>query len=384
MEISTTSDIEAFLRPFLVSFGLPPQARYVEVTSKLLNSDRAHIAYEDGTIVASAGAFTHTLAVPGGVVPAAAVFGVGVLPSHRRRGILTKLQETQLEDARRRGEHLAYLWASEGPIYRRFGYGMASRTMRVTIQTKNGGLCGQQNRSGTLRLLDRAECYERIGPIYNRAWRNYPGLILRSEDWWRLTRLGTPDLYQVVWEDSAYALYLVKMDTASVSGEIEVVEAISESIEGYRQIWRYLLDMDLMTTVSAANLPVDHPLVLMIEDPLKVKSQIHCGIWIRIIDVQAALRARALGAESVLIQVVDKLFPHNEGIWRVGADGVSRADTAPELVLDVGDLGSVYLGGFTFANLASSGRLCERVPGSVGKADRIFSWHCKPWCAQIF
>jgi predicted acetyltransferase len=131
------------------------------------------------------------------------------------------------------------------------------------------------------------------------------------------------------------------MDTLSLAGEVEVVEAVSESVEGHRQIWRYLLDLDLMKTVSASFLPIDHPLILMLEDPQKMDMRIRRGLWVRIVDLAAALRARAFGRGSVVIQVVDTFFPHNEGAWRVSPDEVSRVTTSPDLTVDIADLGLI-------------------------------------------
>jgi predicted acetyltransferase len=384
MEITTTSDMEAFVRPCALAFGVPVPAGSVESMEKILDASRAHVAREGGAIVGAAGAFSHHLAVPGGVVAAAAIFGVGVLPTHRRRGILTLLQQAQLTDAQSRGEALAYLWASDGAIYGRYGYGTASRTMRVTVQTNTGKLRGCQHRAGGIRLLEQGEVYQKVSSIYDQVWKQYPGMFSRSEQWWRITRLGDPNLYCVVWEDSAYALYLVKMDTATLSGEIEVIESLSVSVEGHRNIWSYLLGMDLMRTVSASTLPIDHPLVLMLEDPQSISAQLRRGLWVRIIDVEAALQARSLGAGSAVLQVRDPLLRHNDGNWRVTAGDVSRVDAPPDLIVDIGDLGSIYLGGFSCSDLVRSGRVHERVPGSIDKIDRLFSWSCKPWCPQQF
>jgi predicted acetyltransferase len=183
VDISTTSDIEAFVRPCCIAFGIQVSAALIESTAKLMDAERAHVAYADGKIVGAAGAYSHTLTVPGGVVAAAAVFGVGVLPSHRRRGILTRLKETQLMDARRRGEPIAYLWASEGSIYGRFGYGMASQTMCVSVQTRFGRLRGSPNRLGSIRMVEQNEAYEQLAPIYSRVGKEYPGMFRRSEEW---------------------------------------------------------------------------------------------------------------------------------------------------------------------------------------------------------
>ncbi|WP_116809965.1 GNAT family N-acetyltransferase [Steroidobacter cummioxidans] len=384
MEISTTSDIEAFARTCFTAFGRRPAAKYVEQLAKLIDLDRAHVAYAEGTLVGCAGAYNHILAVPGGTVPAAAIFGAGVLPSHRRCGIMTRLQKVQLEDAHRRGESVAYLWPSEAAIYGRYGYGMASLAMRVAIEKGVSELRDPPRSLNNVRLVDRGEAHERVAAIYAKLWRDHPGMFSRGEDWWS-TRLANPDLFFAVW-DSAYALYTVNPDASSDSYacEVEVVEALASSVEGYANILRYLLGMDLVKAVKASYLPVDHPLILMLKDIRRANCRIRDGVWVRIIDVEAALRARALRGGCVVIRVNDRLLPHNDDTWRVGVGGVSRAATSPDLVIDIADLGSVYLGGFTFSDLMKSGRVHEQIRGAVHRADEVFAWDRKPWCPEPF
>ena len=85
----------------------------------------------DGDVpVATAGTYDHRIRIPGGDIPIAGVTLVGVHPSHRRRGILRELMRRQLDDAHERGEAVAVLWASEAAIYGRFGYGMATTSVR--------------------------------------------------------------------------------------------------------------------------------------------------------------------------------------------------------------------------------------------------------------
>src|SRR5687768_3715402 len=133
MEISTTTDLEAFVRPACFAWGVQVSSPWARATIKLLDPDRAHVAYANGEIVGAIGAFPHTLTVPGGTIAAAGAFAAGVLPSHRRRGILTQLMETQRADAHRRGEAIVYGWPSEGAIYGRFGWGLAHQTLRITV-----------------------------------------------------------------------------------------------------------------------------------------------------------------------------------------------------------------------------------------------------------
>jgi len=383
-EISTASDMMSFLEPAYIAAGLRPTPADVETATKLIEPDRAHVVYAAGQVVGAAGAYSHELAVPLGVVRAAGVCQVAVLPTHRRRGILSKLMQAQLADIHRRGEAVACLWTSEEPIYRRFGYGMASQRISVEIDaTAARKMRNAPERQGKVRLIERERAYDEIAPIYARIWQKHPGMFFRSEDWWRCSRLPDQGQFQAVWEDSAYALYRINL-TGIDSGELRVVEALADSVEGTREIWRFLLEIDRIKVISAFSLPVDHPLILMLEEPRKMNMRIADSLWIRIVDLKAALNGRALGEGSVLVQITDSLLPHNEGVWKIGREGVVRVSTAPEILVDISDLGSVYLSGFTFTELAGAGRAQERVPGAIRRADRVFSWDCKPWCPELF
>jgi predicted acetyltransferase len=130
--------------------------------------------------------FTRELTVPGGVVRAAAVTAVGVLPTHRRRGVLTALMRQQLEDVRAAGEPVAALWASEPAIYGRFGYGLASRVAEVRLRSAGVRLLpSAPEPEGRMALIEPAEAIPRIAPLYAAVRRTRPGHLDRGDAWWR-------------------------------------------------------------------------------------------------------------------------------------------------------------------------------------------------------
>jgi predicted acetyltransferase len=108
------------------------------------------------------------------------------------------------------------------------------------------------------------------------------------------------------------------------------------------------------------------------------------GLWVRLVDVEAALAARSLDEGSVVLELRDELCDWNQGRWHVEADSVLRTTAAADLALDVSALGSAYLGGFTFAGLALAGRVEELKPGAVARADAIFGTARQPWCPELF
>ena len=109
------------------------------------------------------------------------------------------------------------------------------------------------------------------------------------------------------------------------------------------------------------------------------------GLWVRLVDVGAALSARRYAADgAVVLDVVDEFCPWNAGRWRVSSRGAKRTTSAPQLRLDVSTLGSTYLGGFTFSELVRGGRIEELRRGAAARADAIFASERAPWCPEIF
>ena len=396
----TADEVAAALRPIAVAFGnAEASAESVEEFGPLMEPQRMHAAFEDGAVVGHTGAFSYELTVPGGSAPAAGVTVVAVLPTHRRRGLLRQLMRAQLDDVRARGEPVAILWASEEHIYGRFGYGMASLQMGIAVEAARAGFRDPSRVDASVRLVGEEEALEVVPPIYDAVRAETPGMVSRSDDWWRLRRLsessyrpeGFGSLFRAVLridgEDAGFALYRVKVDwsTGSVRGELEVAEAMATSLVATRELWRYLFSVDLISMVRAGRLPLDHPLVLLVAEPRRLQMKVGDALWCRLVDVGAALSSRGYAEDGALVlEVSDEFCPWNEGRWRLEGGRAERTDDEPELRLDVADLGSVYLGGFTWSQLARAGLAEELAPGAVARADAIFRSDRAPWCPEIF
>jgi predicted acetyltransferase len=360
-------------------------------------------AYEGDLFVGTAADVPLTLTVPGAELPAAGVTFVGVLPTHRRRGILNQLMRTELDAIVARGEPLAILWSSEEPIYGRYGYGMA--TVRISIEAERDRMRfrGDPTPFGRVRLVDEEEAARILPPIYERVRRERPGMFTRSEAWWREYRLPDPEhhrdgagpRYFAVLEldgaDEAYARYRVKDDWQDgiTASSLRVIEAVATSPLADRELWRYLFGVDLVQKIQCFLLPVDHPLFLLVTEPRRLRPRAGDGLWLRIVDVQRALSERTYAAVgAVSLELADAFLPANAGVWRLEVSGgearVSPSDDEPELRLDVADLGSAYLGGFTFAQLARALRVEELAEGALERADDLFRTRSAPWCPEIF
>ena len=396
MEIrqAKADELRSGIAPVSHYFGSEPAEENVRRFERVLRPERMHLAEEDGQVVGGASAFEFQFTVPGAIVPAAGVTIVGVLPTHRRQGILTQLMRAQLDDIHGRGEPLACLWASEETIYGRFGYGMAALCGEIELQRVYGKFRKQPEHDGSFRLLSFEEALEAIPPVYARVAAETPGMFARPREWWEARALhdsearrdGAGEMVRVLLERDgqgiAYAIYRLKMDfeAGNSTGEVRVLEAMGVDGESTAGIWRFLLDTDWMDSVTAELLPVDHPLFLLLEHPRRMRFRLGDSLWLRLVEVGVALAARSLEGDVVL-EVGDAFCPWNDG--RYSLDG-SKIIEKPDLRLDVSDLASVYLGAFTFAQLRRAGRVEELTEGAISRADAAFRTDRAPWCPEIF
>jgi predicted acetyltransferase len=188
-------------------------------------------------------------------------------------------------------------------------------------------------------------------------------------------------------QPAGYALYRLHFsaERGIPNGFTSVIEAVGDSPQATRELWRFLLDIDWMERVRAGLLPLDHELFLLLREPRRLAFDQRDGLWVRLVDLEAALNARTYKpGEPVIVDVADELCPWNAGRWELGPEGPSRTNHAPELGLDVSALGSAYLGGFTFGQLARAGRIEELADGALDRADTLFRADRYPWCPEIF
>lgn len=124
---------------------------------------------------------------------------------------------------------------------------------------------------------------------------------------------------------------------------------------------------------------------MLLANPRRAGFRLGDALWIRLVDVGAALSGREYAGEgSIVFEVRDAVCPWNEGRWKLEGGAASRTEESTELALDVDALGSAYLGAVSFAELREGGRLEELVDGSVQRTDALFGWRPLPWCPEIF
>jgi predicted acetyltransferase len=393
----TQDDIPEFVAAVTMAFHDDVAPGAVERITKKLEPERTLAIRDGGTIVAGASLYSRRITVPGGEVPVAAVTQVGVAPTHRRRGMLTALMRRQLDDIREAGnEPIAALWAAEAAIYGRYGYGLASLSGEINLDTRESNLPTPI----TIRpaLQAPADALDAMRAIYEAVRPTRPGMLEREGPWWDVRiqdpesqRNGASALRAAVVDGSAYALYAVKSQFKDnrFNAEVQVREAMAATPEGYAAIWSFLLNLDLTRRLAYAFAPSDDPIMHLITEAQAAPLRLHEALWIRLVNLPRALRERTYGEPfEVVFDVTDDFCPQNAGRWALRWDGetatCARTSLPAGLELTVSDLGAAYLGGTTLAQLARAGRVHERRPGALGVTSRSFRSELAPWCPEIF
>jgi predicted acetyltransferase len=381
-------------------FGRVPDEEWSQRWLQNMELERMHAALVDGTIVGGAGAFSLQMTVPGArQVACAGITVVGVLPTHRRRGILRAMMRAQLDDMQKRGEPLAALWASEETIYGRYGYGLASLVLNMKVPRVHSDFQPGFREIGQVRIVEAVDALPLVSSVYDRVQPETPGMYARTTSWWEHRILADPPewrqgagpkvcaVLEVDGEPLAYALYRLNVSFGDLGPDttLHVIEAVGATPPATASVWRFLLDVDWTQTVAPRLLPVDHPLLLLLARPNLARATMFDGLWLRLVDVGAALSGRGYGADgAVVFEVADEFCEWNAGRWLLEDGRAARTDREPDLRLDVDALGSAYLGGFTFRELANAGRLEELGEGALERPDAIFRSSVAPWSPEIF
>jgi predicted acetyltransferase len=401
-EVRTVKDLDEFTSAVYAIgqyFGMVPTEERMQRFLDQITLERMHAAWSDGAVVGGAAAFTFNVTVPGGDLPTAGVSVVGVYPTHRRRGVLRSLMRAQLDDAHERGEPLAALWASEETIYGRFGYGLAAFCGEINLAHEYTAFAQPFEPAGTVRFLEPEEALEAIPPVFERIRLDHPGMFSRSKLWWENREIKDPEerregagpkrwiAYEQDGTVEGYAVYRHKpgWEAGSTIAELRVLEALGSTPEATRDVWAFLLAVDWKANLTASLLPPDHPLFLLLATPRRMRYRMGDGLWVRLVDVGAALSGRQYGEEGALVlDVQDDFCSWNEGRWALEGGTATRTDAEPDLRLPVQSLASAYLGGIPFSALARAGRAEELKRGALLRADRLFMWDRHPWCPEIF
>jgi predicted acetyltransferase len=363
---------------------------------------RAWAAIDDGRIAGTLRSWAGELTVPGSAfVKAGCVTNVGVLASHRRQGLLTAMIEADLRDTAARGEPLSILIASEFPIYGRYGYGSAAEHATWEIDALAARF--ESAPSGSVELTNLTQLRD-VGPgVYERYRTVQPGAITRDERWWditcRVVSEPKPDpeksFVAISRDDSGEPDGYLHYHTEShwegrrPRNKLTVDELVGVSPAAENRLWRLACDVDLVAVVEAHDRRVDEVLPWLLADARAARLTGRADfLWVRPLDVVAALRARRYGATGrVVLEVIDT-FGLASGRYALESDG-EAAECTPttddaQLTLSASALGSVYLGGVRLRTLAAAGRVEASDEAALATADAMLAWPVAPWCNTWF
>jgi len=358
--------------------------------------------FDGRQVVGTAGIFSYQMAVPGGSLACGGVTRVGVVATHRRRGLLRAMMRRQMDDMHQRGEPLAALYASEAPIYGRFGYGLATYMADIEIERSHGAFLNPPPVRGRVVMADVPAAVDAFTQVWADVQPTQPGMLTLDARWWRnqladleFSRQGFSPHYRVVYEadgkPAGFALYRIKMDWDATGpiGMLRVEHLIAASADAYAALWRYLLEVDLIARVTADGRSVDEPLRFLLADARQPKTSVADGIWLRLVDVARALAGRRYGVEGRLVlRVRDAFCPWNDGHYELNGGPTNavceRCTDDPDVELSAADLAAAYLGGNRFRTLHEAGRIEELHRGAVARADAMFASDRTPWCPSHF
>ncbi|MGH8978758.1 MAG: GNAT family N-acetyltransferase [Acidimicrobiia bacterium] len=351
--------------------------------------DRTRCAFEDGALVAASRAYSFELTLPGGgTVPVAAVSWVGVLPTHRRRGILTAMIDALHRDARDRGEPAAVLTASESTIYGRYGYGVATWRLAMTLERAHGAFAHPVDDTGRVRFLTKDEGEKIVPSVYETVRRGRAGMVTRPDTWW-------PHLFWNMGRDKAFFLVLHEDAEGKADGfaAYEVSSAPSVGIPNRRltvvdiqttnptaraALWQYVVGVDLVATISANMLPIDEPLRHLLRDPRRARIDfVNDDMWLAPLDPSALLAARRYSVfdAHLVVEVTD--FEGRGVSFAIDGNAsdaqCEETEASPDLSCSTAVLGAVLLGGNRWTEYAQAGLVAEHVPGKLAYADAMFT-----------
>jgi predicted acetyltransferase len=390
-----------FLEPFA---GDPDQVTDHELWATKVELDRAWVVDTGDRLAGNACIYSLDVTLPAApgqacpTTPMAGVSAVGVHPTHRRQGLLSRLMAAMHDDARQRGEAIAGLEASESIIYGRFGYGLAANLAEYAIDSRASAFAVPAPPLG-LALVDKDEATKLLPELFDRQRRTRAGEVDRNSAYWNQLladlphhREGGSARFHAV-ADDGYVLYRSGPEANVFQGErvrITVEELRGTTPEVEAALWRFVLDLDLVGQVSVKRSPVDEPIRWRLADPRQLRTvAVEDRLYVRILDTAAAFGARGYPGEGRL--VLDVLPPPSSegeadpasGRWvlEAGTDGATcrpaRGEDA-DLRLGLPALGSLYMGGFPASLLAAGGRIEELRAGSLAVADALLATRPAP------
>ena len=357
---------------------------------------RSVAVFEGSNIVGGCVSHRLEMSIPGGTAAVAGVANVAVQPTHTRQGIMTRMMRHQLSDIHQRGEPLAALFASESGIYGRFGYGVGTQHEFWKLDRPYNAYARNYESPGRIVFVEPEDIVEKFPDVFRRSTAGRSGVFQKPLRKWeeesrspdaldpnpRVRGRGRGGIFYAAYEENGridgYVSYRSNRPTVHVN------ELMAVTTDTTAALWRFCFDLDLMSVTEATKRPLDDPLPWMLADPRRLQRTIRDGVWLRIVDVPAALEQRTyLQPGRLTLQVRDNTCPWNEATWELDGSPEGaicrRTNSQPDLTIDVSALASAYLGTMGLHALHGAGMVDHHTPGALHRADRMFTVEHQPW-----
>jgi len=396
------SEFDALYNCTMLTFGVPMSDGDRADTRAWIELDRTFAAFDGDDVVATSGVVSLPIVVPGGsVVPAAAVTLMTTAPTHRRQGLMKRGITALLDQAVERAEPLATLWASESSIYGNLGFGSAIDSTDLEIAPHQAGLRPDAPvGEGRIRLYDGDGAKFIVPEVYDRVTTGVPGTMIRRErDWTQIfkdvaaARNGKIPIRYAVYTDGGigqgYVRYRMTEHWRDMNAEgvVEVIELHASDATAHAELWRFLVSIDLVSTIKVHAARSRTRLSPLLGDPRRLRSSQGDSIWVRLVDPVAAFAARRYGVEGELVIEIDDPMGYASGRFVI-AGGPEKAtaakvDSVPDVILSAESIGSAYLGAPRIEELAWAGRI-DGDPSAVALLDAMMRWPVEPYCTVHF
>ncbi len=392
-------EIDAFIWAFRAVFGGAPDAQDLAQARLRLECDRSFVAVDGREeVVATAGAHSFAMSLPGGgQLGCAGITLVSVRADQRRRGLLTRFMERLLQQALERGDAIAALWASETPIYGRFGFGPAISTVEITLDRDHAAL-QHPGPVEEVRLVDHSLAREAFPAIRGQVSATRPGLLTRPAGFWdslldeeTTSPSGSGPRLHALLPGRAYAIYRLRPDwtDGAPTGQVVVSELHATDAEAAAAMWRFVTDVDLASSTVAGRRAVDDPVLAMVVDRGRTRVAEDWPLQVRLLDLARVLSTRTYGTDGALVlEVHDRQLPEQAGRWHLEVSGgrgsCRRTDRPADVRLDIAALSTVVLGGARTTQLAAAGRVSEDGDDAAAHLDRLLATDVAPWQEFMF
>lgn len=390
----TGDEFVAWGRAIELGFGSEVPEERVERFRPIFDLDRSFAVLDGDRTVATSAVMSFDVSLPGSTPqPCGGVTAVTVASDWRRRGLLRRMMRAMLDQCHERGEPFAALYASESPIYGRFGFGTGAPVVDLLVDTSRTRFLDPVG-TDEVQLVTPETALAEFPTIYETARGQRAGMMSRSREIWEFVlrhdepddRDGMSPRQLALVPGRGFASYRWKpdWDHYAANGRVAVHMLVATDPEAESALWEFLFDVDLTVSLKAPMRPPDDALLYLVDNRARVRDAGAEHLYLRLVDLPVALTSRSYDADGVVsFTVTDELCPWNAGTWRLevrdGEATCERVGGHGDIALDTGDLAAIALGGVRLSQLVWARRAAARTPSAGATSDRMFATERAPW-----